>query len=91
MWLEVYGEIPDNLYVLHSCDTPLCINPAHLFLGDQHANMADMMSKNRHPSKKLLEEDKVRIKEAYLFGALQADLALAHGVVRPRVSQIIHE
>lgn len=38
-------------HVLHKCDTPLCVNPDHMFVGDQRDNVRDMHSKNRHPCK----------------------------------------
>lgn len=41
------GAIPPDLFVLHRCDVPRCINPEHLFLGTQADNIADMMRKNR--------------------------------------------
>lgn len=41
------GEIPQGKYVLHGCDTPNCVNPEHLRLGDQFDNMADMWSRGR--------------------------------------------
>jgi DNA-binding transcriptional regulator YiaG len=34
--------------VLHSCDNPACVNPAHLSVGDGIANAADAVSKKRH-------------------------------------------
>lgn len=34
--------------VLHSCDTPLCVEPTHLSLGTHAANTADMIAKDRH-------------------------------------------
>ena len=47
MYEFVYGEIPEGMNVLHKCDTPLCVNPEHLFLGDQQDNIQDAMSKGR--------------------------------------------
>lgn len=47
-WELHYGAIPVGLWVLHSCDTPACVRPSHLFLGDAQANVDDMVRKGRH-------------------------------------------
>lgn len=45
---EVYvGPIPGDLHVLHRCDEPSCVNPAHLFLGTNADNVADRDAKGR--------------------------------------------
>lgn len=49
-WELTYGPIPPGLYVCHTCDTPLCVRPVHLFLGTHDDNMRDMNRKKRNAS-----------------------------------------
>lgn len=64
-----HGQVPRGAFVCHSCDNPLCCNPAHLWLGDALTNTQDMDAKGRrkstnlrgdaHPGRKL-NSDSVR-------------------------------
>jgi hypothetical protein len=46
-WTINNGPIPDGMLVLHSCDNPPCVNPAHLFLGTHLTNRRDCIEKGR--------------------------------------------
>ena len=78
-WELVNGEIPEGLHVLHHCDNPPCVNPAHLWLGSNADNVADKMAKGRHngggPGKgvkhhfaKLTDSDVIAIRKLYATG-----------------------
>lgn len=49
VWQKVNGEIPRGMLICHTCDTPGCVNPDHLFLGTPKENYDDMVRKGRSP------------------------------------------
>lgn len=60
-----HGEIPDGLLVRHTCDRPVCVQPAHLVLGTDQDNANDAKERGRRPrgekaSSAKLTEDAVR-------------------------------
>jgi len=46
------GNIPTGSIILHSCDNPACVNPAHLSAGTAHENMKDASVKGRLPDRR---------------------------------------
>jgi hypothetical protein len=51
------GPIPKGKLVMHTCDVPLCCNPAHLLIGTNAENAADRVAKGRHLGAKPLPID----------------------------------
>lgn len=85
-----YTNVADDLYVLHTCDNPACVNPTHLFLGTQHDNMLDMAKKKRHPRHKLSVQAVAEIRKRAAAGETQSALAKEFGVCQQSVCQIVH-
>jgi hypothetical protein len=46
------GELSGDLFCLHGCDRPICINPDHLRLGTPADNVADMYARGRNRKEK---------------------------------------
>ena len=47
-WIIHFGQIPNHLCVLHTCDNRKCIKPTHLWLGTKTDNNRDMFKKGRN-------------------------------------------
>jgi HNH endonuclease len=90
------GPIPSGLSVLHRCDVPTCVNPAHLFLGTNADNMSDMRAKGRsacgptNGNAKLTDASVIEIRAQYAAGiVMQRELGRAFGVDQSLISLIV--
>lgn len=90
------GKIGDGLFVCHSCDVPLCINPKHLWLGTNADNMRDGAMKGRinrgenHPDAILSWNNVYAIRRRYSKGFItQKKLAEEYGVNSRTVNSLI--
>lgn len=97
MWTVSFGAIPGDLNVLHKCDTPACVNPAHLFLGNHLDNMKDMEQKGRRAVRRghavkgsrLTESDVLEIRTAFTNGTSRGDLAQRYGVTKSAICRAL--
>lgn len=48
-WEETHSVSAEGFEVMHKCDNPPCINPAHLRLGTHRENMLDAWAKGLFP------------------------------------------
>ena len=83
------GKIPEGLKVLHTCDTPACVNPEHLFVGTDQDNMDDRRAKNRTAigvrvgSSRLKEFDVLEIRKSALSShKLGKIYGVSHSTIR---------
>ena len=97
-WEIHHGPIPPGMFVCHHCDNPPCVNPDHLFLGNNFSNMRDMMRKGRkvqthgemHGSAKLLDDDIPIIRRMHRSGrTTQCDIAKIYNVSASTIHDII--
>lgn len=82
-----HGRWPD--YVMHSCDTPRCCNPAHLVEGTHHENILDCWVKGRGRRFKFTHLAP-QIRELIAVGKRNRDICAALGVPNDCVSRVRH-
>jgi len=89
---ELYvGPIPDGLNVCHHCDNPPCVNPDHLFLGNQADNSQDAAAKGRYSHGNLTQYRVDEIRQRHQAdGITQRQLADEYGVHYSTISLIVN-
>jgi hypothetical protein len=96
-WIIHNGPIPHGMVICHRCDNPPCVNPAHLFLGTQIDNIADMVSKGRQRSltgtavatSKFSEEEIQRLRDMASTGLSFSAIARETGVSKAHVRRVV--
>lgn len=99
-WEIHNAPIPDNLWVLHKCDIRNCVNPKHLFLGDNTDNFLDMIGKGRfrpgrmpgekHPQHKLTIGQIMEIRARHAMGQVTCSaIANEYGICKSTVCRIV--
>ncbi len=85
------GREPAGL--MHTCDTPACVNPTRPREGSQSENMADMARKGRHVGyRKVSLSEVAAIRQAHAAGsATRSGLAASYRIGRSNVSQIVNQ
>lgn len=94
-WQLAHGSqpVPTGMEVMHSCDNPRCVNPAHLSLGSRRDNHLDSVRKGRKNAfghQKLDASQVVVIRLLASRGYLQREIASLYRVSRNHVSAIVH-
>lgn len=96
MYRDERGNLPTDADILHQCDNPPCINPAHMRLGDDADNADDKVRRGRSingelsHAHKLTDEQVAAIRESYT-GAWgeQSRIADQYGVRQSYISVLV--
>lgn len=95
-------EPPGDDMVLHHCDTPACVNPVHLYLGDQSHNLQDAWDRGRrnepgltyspgesNPNARLTETDVREIRQRAKGDITYRELAADYDVSHRTIGEVV--
>lgn len=87
------GPIPDGMVVMHTCDTPSCVNPHHLTVGSDLENIHDKVKKGRQGgggAPKLTPDDVREIRRIAASREMsQPELARRYGVTLNSIENVV--
>jgi hypothetical protein len=89
------GTIPKGLFVLHDCDNPACVNPAHLFLGTGTDNAKDRDAKGRlswgevHATSKLSNAEVLKIRNTPMRRGICTAMSKKYNVAISQICRIV--
>jgi len=86
---DAYGPIPAGVVIMHRCDNPACVNPAHLEAGTLRQNSQDMARKGRGVAR-LQPGDVVRLRRDYIAGVSRQDLAKRYRISIRSVDDFVY-
>ncbi len=98
-WMRENTVVPSTVHICHHCDNPACVNPEHLYAGNNATNMRDKKERGRsknvptgyahkRPNAKLTGDQVAAIKLDLLYGKKQIELVRKYGVTRNLISEI---
>lgn len=89
------AEVSKDTHVCHRCDNPPCVNPAHLFVGTNADNKADMVHKERqargekNAAAKLTDADVVAIRAAHAARVRIRDIERQFRIGKTQIDKIV--
>jgi len=92
------GPIPNGMQICHTCDTPDCCQPDHLFVGTSQDNIVDKFRKLRdnsnagaeHSMAKLTDEKVVEIRRLAKAGFSLTSLGKQFNIHKGTVHKIVN-
>lgn len=82
---------PGDSHVLHTCDNHACVNPNHLYLGDDSQNQKDAVMRGKHGGAKLNMDDVRTIRSRYEEeDVTQEELADEYDIAQSNISRIVN-